>query len=170
MNLSFLFWPIQLGSFSSVRVFPFPPWWSLQPHCTLKSIFFLPNSPSVFYPLPWNTPTPKRAVCLIPELWWLCECEEVWVPMSCNVPNPTGFKLQAYQLSFSTDTRYFKDAMEAPLLLPPKPSVSTERQIRDVGMNQLKEDVSKRGPERLAGERHYLAHRHMPQVSFHTAL
>uniref|UniRef100_A0ABK0LVH9 Cytokine-dependent hematopoietic cell linker n=1 Tax=Rattus norvegicus TaxID=10116 RepID=A0ABK0LVH9_RAT len=47
------------------------------------------------------------------------------------------------QESEYADTRYFKDAMEAPLLLPPKPSVSTERQIRDVGMNPQKEDVDK---------------------------
>lgn len=49
--------------------------------------------------------------------------------------------------------------MEAPLLLPPKASVSTERQTRDVRMTQL-EEVSKRVPESLHGG-HYLAHIHM---------
>lgn len=61
------------------------------------------------------------------------------------MPNLAGFKLQAYQLSFSTDTRYFKDMMEASLLLSPKATVSTERQARDVGMKQ-QDEVSKKGP------------------------
>ncbi|XP_028614098.1 cytokine-dependent hematopoietic cell linker isoform X3 [Grammomys surdaster] len=43
------------------------------------------------------------------------------------------------QESEYADTRYFKDTMEAPLLLPPKASVSKERQTRDVGMKQQEE-------------------------------
>uniref|UniRef100_A0A8C6I7R6 Cytokine-dependent hematopoietic cell linker n=1 Tax=Mus spicilegus TaxID=10103 RepID=A0A8C6I7R6_MUSSI len=43
------------------------------------------------------------------------------------------------QESEYADTRYFQDTMEAPLLLPPKASVSTERQTRDVRMTQLEE-------------------------------
>lgn len=43
------------------------------------------------------------------------------------------------QESEYADTRYFQDTMEAPLLLPPKASVSTERQTRDVRMTHLEE-------------------------------
>ncbi|XP_031197828.1 cytokine-dependent hematopoietic cell linker isoform X3 [Mastomys coucha] len=43
------------------------------------------------------------------------------------------------QESEYADTRYLKDTMEAPLLLSPKASVSTERQARDVWMKQQNE-------------------------------
>nr|XP_021512934.1 cytokine-dependent hematopoietic cell linker [Meriones unguiculatus] len=43
------------------------------------------------------------------------------------------------QESEYADTRYFKEMMEAPLLLPSKASVSTERQTWNVGMRQQEE-------------------------------
>ncbi|CAH6975224.1 Clnk [Phodopus roborovskii] len=50
------------------------------------------------------------------------------------------------QESEYADTRYFKDLMEAPLLLPPKASAPTGKQTRKVGMRQQEEIFHRNKP------------------------
>lgn len=80
-----------------------------------------------------------------------CTMMAPWVWARVNMPQPAKcriqpvHKAQAYQLPFPTDTRYFKDMMEAPLLLPPKAPVPTGKQSWNAGMRR-QEEVSEGGP------------------------